>query len=430
MKQTSPRVTLTPGPSPIRERGEPPALRAFLILLVAYTLSQFYRAFLAIVAVDLNRDLGLSPADLGQISAAWFVAFALGQFPVGFALDRFGPRRTVSVFMIAAVIGAAWLSAASSKTECLVAMGLIGFGCAPVLMGSLYLFGRVYPAERFAMLSSLIIGLGSAGNLLGATPLALAAEAFGWRAALAGIAGITAASAILVAVALRDPERLEGGGNETLLGGLGELVRMRALWLIVPVTLVSYAVVIATRSLWIAPFLSDVHGFDALARGNAAFVMAIAMSVGALAYGPIERILGDTKRTALIGCALTGLLFVALGLSGHRSGTLAVALLAALGAAGMTYGIIMAHARRFFPARLLGRGVTFMNFVFMGGAGLVQLASGAFVARSQAAGLPPVDTFAALHLAFGIALMAATLIYLIAPAKPPVERVAVRAAGE
>ena len=64
-------------------------------------------------------------------------------------------------------------------------MALIGIGCAPVLMASLYVFGRTYPPERFAMLSSLIIGLGSVGNLLGATPLALAVEAFGWRAAMA-----------------------------------------------------------------------------------------------------------------------------------------------------------------------------------------------------------------------------------------------------
>ncbi|KAA2235720.1 MFS transporter [Salinarimonas soli] len=405
-------------------------MRAFLILLAAYTLSQFYRAFLAIVAVDLNRDIGLSPADLGQVSAAWFAAFALGQFPVGWALDRFGPRRTVSVFMIAAVAGAAWLSAASSKAECLAAMSLIGLGCAPVLMGSLYLFGRIYPPERFAMLSSLVIGLGNAGNLLGATPLALAAEAFGWRAALAGMAGITAASALLVALALRDPERLEGGQGGTLLGGLREIAGMRALWLIVPVTLVSYAVVVATRSLWIAPFLSQVHGFDALARGNAAFAMAVAMSAGALAYGPIERLVGDPKRTALAGSAATGALFLALGSTGHTSGATAVALLAALGMTGMTYGIIMAHARRFFPARLLGRGVTAMNFVFMGGAGLVQILSGAFVARSQAAGLPPADTFATLHLAFGAALLAATALYLLAPAKPAAGRMAAQAAGE
>ena len=51
--------------------------------------------------------------------------------------------------------------------------------------------------------SSLIIGLGSAGNLLGATPLALAVEAWGWRAAMTGIAAVTAASAALTVLALR-----------------------------------------------------------------------------------------------------------------------------------------------------------------------------------------------------------------------------------
>ncbi|HYF53465.1 MAG TPA: MFS transporter [Salinarimonas sp.] len=403
-------------------------MRAFLVLLLAYTLSQFYRAFLAIVAVDLNRDLGLSPADLGQVSAAWFAAFALGQFPVGYALDRFGPRRTVSLFMVAAVAGAAGFAGASSKAGCLAAMALIGLGCAPVLMGSLYVFGRLYPPERFAMLSSLTIGLGSAGNLIGATPLALAAEAFGWRAAMGGMAAVTAGSALLVAAALRDPERLEAGVDTSLLGGLREIVAMRALWLILPVTAVSYAVVIATRSLWIAPYLAGVHGLEAIARGNAAFAMGLAMSAGALAYGPLERLVGDPKRIVLAGSLATGALFVALALAGGAGPALAVALLAAIGAFGLTYGILMAHARRFFPAHLLGRGVTFMNFVFMGGAGLTQLASGAVVARGGAAGLPPGEVFAGLFLAFGAALLITALVYAAAPARPAPERMTGRPA--
>ena len=49
---------------------------AFLALLFAYVLSQFYRAFLAVVASDLSHDLGLGPAELGMVSAVWFVAFA------------------------------------------------------------------------------------------------------------------------------------------------------------------------------------------------------------------------------------------------------------------------------------------------------------------------------------------------------------------
>jgi MFS family permease len=142
----------------------------FLVLLAAYTLSQFYRSFLAIVAGELTRTLGLDAADLGSVSAIWFAAFALAQFPVGWSLDRLGPRRTLAGFMAMAVLGAAWFARAGSLADCLVAMALIGIGCSPVLMASLYVFGRTYPPERFAMLASLVIGLGSVGNLLGATP--------------------------------------------------------------------------------------------------------------------------------------------------------------------------------------------------------------------------------------------------------------------
>jgi predicted MFS family arabinose efflux permease len=391
----------------------------FLVLLFAYVLSQFYRAFLAIVAGDLSRDLGLDAADLGALSAIWFATFAFAQFPVGMALDRAGPRRTIAGFMTMAVLGAAWLSLARSFPECLAAMALIGIGCSPVLMGSLYFFGRTYPADRFAMLASLMIGFGSAGNLLGATPLALAVEALGWRGAMGVIAGITALSALVMVLFLRDPPRAEGaaaGGG--VFGGLGAIVGIRALWVLLPLTCTSYAVVIAARSLWIAPFLSEVHGFSVTERGHAALAMAGAMTAGALAYGPLERWIGSPKVTTLAGSLVTAGAFVALGLVGERSAALALALLALAGAAGLTYGILMAHARQFFPAHLLGRGVTFMNFAFIGGAGILQWLSGRFVQGARDAGTPPDAAFGHLHLAFGLVLLAATLVYAFAPARP------------
>lgn len=396
-------------------------MTAFLVLAFAYTLSQFYRAFLAIVAGDLGRDLGLSPADLGLVSAVWFATFAASQFPVGYALDRFGPRRTISGFMIAAVAGAAWMPMARGLGDACAAMGLIGLGCSPLLMGSLYVFARSYPLDRFAMLSSLMVGIGACGDLIGSAPLALAAEAFGWRATLVFMAAVTASSGVLIAVLLRDPPRAPGARNEGLGAiwtGLTEIVRMRALWPVLPLVFVSYAVLIATRSLWIAPFLEEVHGFGRLARGNAAMILSATMVGGALGYGPIERLVGDPKRTALCGCAATGIAFLALGFLGSASASLAVALLAVIGLLGMNYAILMAHGRRFFPPRLLGRGVTFLNFIFMGGAGAIQAASGALVRSGEAAGVDPAAMFGRLFSGFGLVLLAATAVYALAPAAP------------
>ncbi len=391
----------------------------FSVLLFAYVLSQFFRAFLAIVAGELTRDIGLDAAQLGDLSAIWFASFACAQFPVGIALDRLGPRRTMGGFLVLAVAGAAWFAAATSFAGFLAAMALIGAGCAPVLMASMYLFARTYPTNRFAMLSSVMIGLGSVGNLLGAAPLAFAVEAYGWRASMGAISVVTALSCILTLVLLRDPPVVEHHAKSAgFLSGVSQILRLPALWPILPLALVSYAVVIALRSFWIAPFFAQVHGFDVTQRGNAAFLMALAMSLGALAYAPVERLLDDPKATSMIGGIVTGVSLVALGFYGDRSAGIALALLCVIGAAGLSYGILMAHARMFFPPALLGRGVTFMNFIFIAGAGLVQWMSGRFVQGGLDAQIPATTTFGQLHLAFGGFLLLACAIYALSPARP------------
>jgi predicted MFS family arabinose efflux permease len=393
---------------------------AFLVLLLAYTISQFDRGFLAIVGPELGRDLGLSASDLALFSSAWFAAFAMGQVPTGLCLDRVGPRRTVGGFLVLAALGTGGLAFAHGFAGGLVAMALIGLGCAPALMGGLYLFGRLYPVERFAMLSSLMIGLGTTGDLLGATPLALATQAFGWRPILVGLAALTLGSALLIFALIRDPPRVTEPARASLLRGFATVAGMRPLWPVFPVVFVSYAVVIATRSLWVGSYLGNVHGFDALARGNGALAMSAAMAFGGIGYGPLERIVRDPKRTALGGCLVTGLALTALGLLGARSSALAVALLALVGAAGLSYAILMAHARRFFPVHLLGRGVSFMNILFMGGASAVQGLSSLFVLH--AAGLDPATLYGRLFLAFGLALLAATAVYAFAPRAPSLEQ--------
>ena len=70
-------------------------MRAALVCLVfAYVLSQFYRAFLAVLSPLLTADIGATPEDLAAASGLWFLAFSLMQIPVGSALDRVGPRIT------------------------------------------------------------------------------------------------------------------------------------------------------------------------------------------------------------------------------------------------------------------------------------------------------------------------------------------------
>ncbi|HEX8168413.1 MAG TPA: MFS transporter [Beijerinckiaceae bacterium] len=390
------------------------------VLCLAYVLSQFYRSFLAIVAPDLTRELGLGPAELGSLSGMWFATFAVAQFPVGWALDTFGARRTIAGAMLGAVAGAFLFAVAQGFAAMMAAMALIGIGCAPVLMGSMFVFGRGYPPERFAILSSIVLGVGAVGVLLAATPLALAVQLLGWRASIAGIGVLTVAATAGVFLLVRDPPLAARAEHQEASAwqDLASIMALRALWPLMPITFVAYAVLAAERSLWVGPYLLEVHGLGPIERGNGILAMSIAMSAGAFAYGPTERLLRSPKLTVLAGSVVTGATFVALGLFPALPTGAAIALLSLVGAFGLTYGILMTHARAFFPEHLLGRGVTFMNFVFIAGAGLVQAVSGFVMEASAEHGVAPADGFARLHLAFGGLLLAATAVYATAPSKP------------
>ena len=388
-------------------------MATFLVLLLAYTLSQFFRSFLAVIAPELAHELGLSPADLGNMSAIWFLAFALAQLFVGWSLDRVGPRRTMSGLMLLAVVGALVLASAQGRAGCLAGMALIGIGCSPIYMGSLFLFGRTHDKAKFALMSSLLLGFGSLGNLLGATPLAVASQWLGWRPTFVIIAAATAVSAGLIGLLLRDPERLEpetqGQGP---LSGLRQILALRDLWPMLPITLISYAVLLAERGLWVGPFFTDVFGLQPVARGNAVLVMAIAMSAGAFLYAPADSLGLDRKWLVVAGSSLTAGLFILLAALGAESMGLAIVILALAGAAGMTYVQLIAHARQFFPEALLGRGISTMNLLYFGGAGLLQPLSGFVVGALKARGQTPAEIYGGLHLMFGLLLAAATAVYL------------------
>jgi len=392
------------------------AVRVFLTFLAAYVLSQFYRSFLAVIAPELARELALSPQDLGNLQALWILGFVATQFPVGWALDTVGPRRTVSLQMLAAVAGAVLFAQARSATTLNIAMLLIGAGCGSIYMGAIYMFGRTAPSQRFALLCSWLLGLGTAGNLLAASPLAWVAQSMGWRGAMIGMAAATALSALSVLLLIRDPLRISGHAARGLFAGIGEILRLRSLWPLLPITAVSYAVVLAERGLWAGPFFSAVYGLEPVQRGHALLVMAAAMSAGAMAYGPLDRVLGTRKWVVFAGVLVTALCFAALAIPGLPLWG-AIALMGLLGGFGMTYGVLMAHGRSFVPDHLLGRGITLLNVLFIGGAGVLQPLSGALMTRMADA--PPAEAYATLHLIFAGLMVIGLLVYAFARDNPP-----------
>ena len=387
-------------------------------LTFGYMLSQFYRAFLAVLTPSLIEDLGATKADLSIASGAWFISFALSQFLVGVWLDRHGPKRTAGLLLGICGGGGAFLFAIAEQPWMItLAMTLIGIGCAPVLMASLYIFAQTWSPARLAVLTSVMVGLGSLGNVIGASPLAAAAEAFGWRTVIAGLGVITVGTALAILGFVRDPARPAGGVSSGFSGYI-ELMRVRALWPVLPLMAMNYTPSAGIRGLWAGPYMADVYGLDALAIGQATLFMALAMSIGSFVYGPLDTIFRTRKWVAFAGgvvltAALLFLYFVPA--PGIGVSTL---FLVIIGLSGASYGLLVAHGRAFLPPHLTGRGITLLNFFSIGAVGLMQFATGAVVSATTV----PTDPTAAYSALFGfyaLAMAASLVAYLWArDAKP------------
>lgn len=379
-----------------------------LLLGLAYVLSQFFRAFLAVLTPVLEQDIGATPDDLAVASGLWFLAFAVMQIPVGAALDSLGPRRTAAwMLLIGGGGGAAIFALATSPLHINIAMALIGVGCAPVLMASYYIFAREYPPAQFAILASLMVGLGSLGNLVASYPMALAADLMGWRNALWGLAAISALVALGTLILVRDPQKIEGEAK----GSLSELFRLRALWFIFPLMGVSYGFPGAVRGLWIGPYLANVFDSDTATIGQATLWMSLAMIAGALLYGFADKwmrarkwlIAGGTFITLLAGFAL-------IALPAHTM-VFSVAMMCVIGIFGASYPVVMAHGRSFLPPHLIGRGVTMLNLFSIGGVGVAQYASGS-VYRAALPAETTVGPYLAVFILFTALLGVGFVIYL------------------
>ena len=381
-----------------------------IVLVLGYVLSQFYRAFLAVLTPALEADLGATAADLSYASGLWFIVFAVMQIPVGEALDRFGPRITaVVLFSLGGAGGALVFAMAQTPAHIAWAMALIGIGCSPVLMAAYYIFAKMYPAVMFSTLAGATIGFGSLGNLASSAPMAWAVESFGWRETMVALAALTLLVSIALWLVVKDPPKTASTGPR---GSVLDILKIKALWLIFPMMFVNYAPAAGLRGLWVGPYGTDVFGADTSMIGTMTLVMGLAMIVGNFAYGPMDRVFGTRKWVVFVGNTLGAVgCFALFALHGLTSVWTATALLALVGLAGASFPLMIAHARPFFPEHLTGRGVTLMNLFGIGGVGIMQIVTGRLMTFWQDT-KGDSEAYASLYGFYGIAMCCGLAIYV------------------
>lgn len=363
-------------PTTVSGRSET-ALFMIAALVAAYAISQFLRNSIGVIANDLARELDLSATQTGLLSSAFFLSFAAVQIPVGIAMDRYGPKRTMLATAVLAVAGIALFALAPSASVLIAARALMGLGCSTFFMAPLVIYARRFPPQRFAGLTSLQMGLANIGTLSATAPLAVSASLLGWRASFLAVAGLTVAVALVIVWAV--PKDSGAGRRQeswsATFRGVAAALKVRSFGPVFFMHLTVYSCFATMIGLWGGPWLADVHGASLAGKGNILLLGAAAQMGGLLLWGAMDRFWGSYKRPVLAGGAATVLL---LGILVFFPIDLASAAVwfALFGLSVAVTPILVAHGKSLFPPELTGRGITLMNMGTIGGAFLSQSVTG------------------------------------------------------
>ena len=166
------------------------------------------------------RDFTVGAAVLGHLSAAYFYGYSGMQIPVGLLLDRFGPRRLMTVAAFVCAGGCVLFATAETLAAATVGRVLIGASAAFSPVSAMAIAGQWFPPTGSRCCRASRWRPAWPGGVFGQAPVRLIMEATDWRTTMLALAGAGALLAVAVGATVRD--RWHGkGGFGSVLGGSG-----------------------------------------------------------------------------------------------------------------------------------------------------------------------------------------------------------------
>src|SRR3546814_16513572 len=89
----------------------------------------------------------------------------------------------------------------------------------------------------------------------------------------------------------------------------------------------AYASMVTVLGLWAGPYLYDVYGMGAVARGNVLLWMGVAQIAGIFCVGPLDRLFNTRKGVVVVGALSTIVVLVELAAIQRPPAGMAAALL-------------------------------------------------------------------------------------------------------
>jgi len=339
---------------------------------IVYSYEYLLRMSPSVMQEELMRFYHLTGLQYGYLSGSfYYFMYVIMQIVVGLLMDRYGPRRLLTLACLICASGA-WLFACSHQL--IFAMAgrfLIGFGSAFAFVGATKLATIWLPPERFAIISGIIFCLGMVGAMFGDTVLRSLVDTMGWQVAIrdAAFAGLIIAAIVWFVVRDSNPyhsvQHHHVATTKEVFSGLWRVLGSLQLWVIGLVGCLFYLFLSAFAEFSAPAWLHQVHHLSSSAAANATSMVFLGCAVGAPIWGLISDYFRRRRTPMLVGATGALITFCVLLYSESLSISQIYFLLFLFGFLSSVQIIVFAVARELTSVRSAGTAIGMINMLVM-----------------------------------------------------------------
>ena len=341
-------------------------------LFFAYAFIQ--RVAPSVITAELMRDFAVGGTVLGSLSAFYFYAYASLQIPVGMLIDRFGPRKLMSVAAGLCAVASLVFAMSDSLWVALLGRAMIGATVAFAFVGTMAIAGYWFSASRYAMLAGFLQTVGMFGAVFGQAPLRLLIESAGWRGSfqLLALLALVLAVSIYFLVPHRPKHVLQQKKASGLLPGLGAVARNSQTWVCAFYGFSMTAIMLAFGGLWGVPWAQTVGGYSATEAAGIVSMIFLGWAIFSPIHGWLSDHMGRRNPIIRIGALVLLVSASFLFYAPPQSTALLMILMFVVGAAGDTMTVSFGSVRELNDPGYSSTSLGLMNMHVVGAGAVMQ----------------------------------------------------------
>ncbi len=175
-----------------------------ILIFTGYFLCYLDRMVISTAIPYIGKEFNLSKTLMGAVMSAFFIGYTVCQMPGGVLVDKFGPRKVMTIAIAVWSVFTGITGMVANVTQMIIARVIFGVGEAPYPAASMKSVALWFEPSRRAFATAVLLSSNSLGPAVAPLFAVAVMAAWGWRAVFYALTIPGIIIAVLIAIYVTD----------------------------------------------------------------------------------------------------------------------------------------------------------------------------------------------------------------------------------